>query len=471
MQPREHPEEVAVLRRRVGDAGISQQQREHGPERGPQNHRREYGRDARSEDALHEDRDHEIRLWVRSRRHELAPRHDPDDREIDRHVNQRHRHRAQQDRAWNHAARILYFVADVADIVVAQVIVDADARRRAKPQEKADGEVERPRREIEREPGVEVQSAGHNHHDDRENRTDPQGQRNRGDGFYAAIQQCDVHEPDRGDHQHRLRRRDALPDVAEVLRETDISGRDFERAAQDELPDEEKPHQPAHRCGAVAVPQIAERAARSRQSGPELAPHHAVAQNDDQRDRPAEHRLGAAERGHEQRNRDERPDADHVRHVERRGVQQAEAAHHWWGGVCHVFRFSRSSRCRRTSGHSAARMLYITTSRALPSRRMPKWRITPSFLAPRASMARCDRKLKLSVRRPTTLQPSVSKAWPNSSSLHVVLTCVRWRLFPYQVWPISTRSIAGAISWYRVDPTIAPLGTSRTTQGSMCPSR
>src|SRR5207245_3254954 len=48
-------------------------------------------------------------------------------------------------------------------------------------------------------------------------------------------------------------------------------------------------------------------------------------------DEPAEHRLRTAERGHEERDRDERSDPDHVRHVERRGVNQAEAADHRWG--------------------------------------------------------------------------------------------------------------------------------------------
>ena len=36
--------------------------------------------------------------------------------------------------------------------------------------------------------------------------------------------------------------------------------------------------------------------------------------------------------------------------------------------------------------------------------------MTPSFFAPSASIARCEAKLKLSVRRPTTWQPSASNA-------------------------------------------------------------
>jgi len=116
-------------------------------------------------------------------------------------------------------------------------------------------------------------------------------------------------------------------------------------------------------------------------------------------------------------------------------------------------------------------MLYITVSRTVPSRRTPQCRMTPSFFAPSPSIARCERKLKPSVRSPTTLQPSVSKACASRSSLQVVLTCVRCRLCAYQVWPISTRSIAGRMSWYLVAPMIAPLSASRTTHGIMCPSR
>src|SRR5260370_782652 len=51
--------------------------------------------------------------------------------------------------------------------------------------------------------------------------------------------------------------------------------------------------------------------------------------------------------------------------------------------------------------------------------------MTPSFFAPRASMARWDVKLKLSVRSPTTLHPRVSNACAKSSSLQAVLTLVR----------------------------------------------
>ncbi len=59
----------------------------------------------------------------------------------------------------------------------------------------------------------------------------------------------------------------------------------------------------------------------------------------------------------------------------------------------------------------------MTVSRTVPSRRTPKCRITPSFFAPSASMARCDRKLNPSVRSPTTLHRSASNAWRQQQEL------------------------------------------------------
>ena len=67
-------------------------------------------------------------------------------------------------------------------------------------------------------------------------------------------------------------------------------------------------------------------AALSWQRRDHLALHHAVAHDDDERDDPAKHRLGSAERRHQQRDRDERPDADHVDHVEGGGLEKAEPA-------------------------------------------------------------------------------------------------------------------------------------------------
>ena len=70
------------------------------------------------------------------------------------------------------------------------------------------------------------------------------------------------------------------------------------------------------------------------------------------------------------------------------------------------------------SGHSPAVMLYITVSRIVPSRRT---RVVAQHAvacrAPSRSIARWLAKLKLSVRQPTSLAPSVSNAWRHQQQL------------------------------------------------------
>ena len=127
MEPRENAEEIPVLCRRVRHPRIAQQQGEDGAERRPQDHGGEDGRDPGAIDPFHEDRDHKVRVRMRLRRNEIPPRHHADDGQVYRHVDQRHRDCAEQDRAWNDATGVLDFIADVADVVIAEVIVDADA--------------------------------------------------------------------------------------------------------------------------------------------------------------------------------------------------------------------------------------------------------------------------------------------------------------------------------------------------------
>ncbi len=64
-----------------------------------------------------------------------------------------------------------------------------------------------------------------------------------------------------------------------------------------------------------------------------------------------------------------------------------------------------SRRSRMPPRHSSSVTLYMTVSRRVPSRRCAWRRTTPSFLAPRRSIAACDRRLRISVLHPTTEQP------------------------------------------------------------------
>ena len=82
VQPAEHGEEVAVARRRVGDAGVAEQQGEHRAERRPQDQEGEHRRDAWSVEPFHEGRDDELGFGMRVGGNELAPRNDADDRKL-----------------------------------------------------------------------------------------------------------------------------------------------------------------------------------------------------------------------------------------------------------------------------------------------------------------------------------------------------------------------------------------------------
>ena len=60
MEPAEDGEEIAILRRSVGNARVAEQQRENRSESGPEKGGGEKGRDRRTVNLLHEHRDDEL---------------------------------------------------------------------------------------------------------------------------------------------------------------------------------------------------------------------------------------------------------------------------------------------------------------------------------------------------------------------------------------------------------------------------
>ena len=263
---------------------------------------------------------------MRVGRNELPPRHDSDYREIDRQINRRDAHDAEQDRTRDRASRILDFVADVADVVVPEVVVDADAGGSAQPDEKTDREIERARGKIEGDRAIEVRHAGEDHRCGGEEASDPERDCQRTERSDRPVQQRKVQHTHRRRDHRVLHRREGRPEIPEVLRKADVARRDLEGTAQDELPDEEKRREAAPLLAAVPLAKVDVASARSRHRRSELAPDHAIRNHDEQRNDPSEHRLWTAERGHEQRDRDERPDSHHVGHVESSGLEQAEPA-------------------------------------------------------------------------------------------------------------------------------------------------
>ena len=61
-------------------------------------------------------------------------------------------------------------------------------------------------------------------------------------------------------------------------------------------------------------------------AAPKFRPHQAVTHGEDCAQNPSQHGLRAAHGADDQRNGDERPDADHVDHVQRGGAAQADSA-------------------------------------------------------------------------------------------------------------------------------------------------
>src|ERR1051326_1905008 len=100
-------------------------------------------------------------------RHELAPRYDANDGEVYSDVDHCDGDDADDHRARNRSSRLLHFVADVTDVVITQVVEDADPRRGTQTEEEAEREIERARRKVKSDSGVEMKDAGEDHRERR----------------------------------------------------------------------------------------------------------------------------------------------------------------------------------------------------------------------------------------------------------------------------------------------------------------
>ena len=301
-------------------------QGEHGSEGRPQDHQRhQHGRGPAVE-ALHELRHHEL-----GGEH-LPPRNHPEQREVEQEIAHRAAEDREEDRARDHLGGLPDLVADVADVVVAEVVVDRDEGGAAQAEDEpavegkgAGGEVERPR-------GIEMaQATGEDGHH-RRHRSRPQRHRDPAQERDPPREQDDGEQTDARAHEAITALGEPGPEVAGVLAEADEPGGDLQGAAEHERPDEQEGHQPPPLRRAVGLAQETVAAPRAGKGGPQLAPHLPVAEHDERAHPPAEQRLRAAHGRHEEGDRDERTDPDHVGHVEGGRVEKAEAAGEVRGG-------------------------------------------------------------------------------------------------------------------------------------------
>src|SRR6266568_1087373 len=256
MESAEYSEEVTALRGGKWNARVAEQQREHRAEGSPQHEQCEDRRDRSAVDLLHEHRDDEVRCRVLLSGHELAPWYDADNREVDSDVNDCDGDGADQDRPWDDAPRIAHFVTDIADVVVAEVVVDADARRCAEAEEESEREVERAGWKVEGETRIEMSGSGENHRQHCDKCADPERDGDLGDRLDPPVQQRDVDQSHHGDQRDYPGPCQSRPEETGVLREADVPGRDLERPAQHELPDEEEGHESTEACSPKRFAQI-----------------------------------------------------------------------------------------------------------------------------------------------------------------------------------------------------------------------
>ncbi len=198
---------------------------------------------------------------------------------------------------------------------------DAAPRPSRKPSEKSNA----PGGKSNARPRVEIERPAGDDGGRRQQRANPEADRERPDRFDAAIEQDDVEEADASRDEEDVDRRQIRPDVARIAGEADVARGNLERPAEDELPDEEERDQSAEALAAIGLAEVHVTAAGARHRRAELAPDQAVGDRDEHRHEPAEQRLRPPQPGHEERNRDEGTDPNHVRHVERGRLQQAEA--------------------------------------------------------------------------------------------------------------------------------------------------
>src|SRR5690349_18857212 len=131
MKSSEDLEEVAIACGGIRHARVSKQKRKHRTERGPEHHRSKESRYTSTVNSLDKNRNNEVRLRMLFGRDKLTPRHHAYHREVYGDVNQRHGDHADDDRARNGASGFLNLVADVADVVIAEIVEDTDPCSRA----------------------------------------------------------------------------------------------------------------------------------------------------------------------------------------------------------------------------------------------------------------------------------------------------------------------------------------------------
>src|SRR5436309_3424992 len=97
-----------------------------------------------------------------------------------------------------------------------------------------------------------------------EQRANPQAHGDLSNVSNLAVKQRNIDNAYEGRDEGNLESTQVVPYEAQVLREPDVTRRDFQRPTHDELPNEEKCHEAAKSLAAKSFPKINVSSARSR---------------------------------------------------------------------------------------------------------------------------------------------------------------------------------------------------------------
>ena len=243
---------------------------------------------------------------------------------------------------------IFHFAAKVADVVVAEVAIDCLYGGVAEAGEKNPGKTPGAGGIGEYEVLVEVSCPAVDEPGDCGGGDDPENRGDFADGGDAAIEEHDGdHDQENRDEaivvcerEHELARLCAEPgvycchfcgEVERIIRESERAGGNAERALKERLPDEEERHEAAEAIWSVGFAQKHVAAAGLRHCGAEFRPDATVHEREGGANDPGEDALRAVHGANDERDDDERADADHERHVERGGFEEVETAFEFFG--------------------------------------------------------------------------------------------------------------------------------------------
>src|SRR5271167_4729750 len=151
MQLRKRTEKIAVDCSRIRNSRIAKKKREHGAESRPEDENCYHDRGAPAVEVFHEIRNDEVRT------NSFPPRYHPHQSEVQREIPYAADCERIQNRARHYVGRILHFVADVAHIVISEIVVHGDQSSTAETEHEATIKVHRPGRKIERHVSIEVE--------------------------------------------------------------------------------------------------------------------------------------------------------------------------------------------------------------------------------------------------------------------------------------------------------------------------